>query len=281
MPPTRPAEGRMSREICMSRPPVTYEIPAKLGQTWARKLAFRPITALIMVKEWLLRGTASTRANMQRPPCRAASLTARRSQACGWLASGVGRLRRSAMNWSNSVLSLAKRRRSRNSRNSRCSSSSRRRRLGAVFVEGAVAARRRIIPRTAAHFGAHPVHLALHALHLVLPAVMAAVIPASHSSAPYREGEDGKAKRPPGHEAENDQRDPGGFAEFVELRGDGHCRPRVNVNNIYIARPGQGPCQAARTLNWEAWRRCQTCARKTRWLQRRRAAAALRPSPRR
>src|SRR5215203_4418837 len=38
-----------------------------------------------------------------------------------------GLLRRSAMNWSNSALSLAKRRRSRKSRNSRCSSSRRRR----------------------------------------------------------------------------------------------------------------------------------------------------------
>src|SRR5215813_3385763 len=30
-----------------------YGIPAKLGQTWARKRAFRPITALIVVKESL------------------------------------------------------------------------------------------------------------------------------------------------------------------------------------------------------------------------------------
>src|SRR6516225_1814164 len=42
---------------------------------------------------------------------------------CGCEAS-LGRLRRSAMNWSNSALSFAKRRRCRNSLNSRCSSSS-------------------------------------------------------------------------------------------------------------------------------------------------------------
>ena len=47
-------------------------------------------------------------------------------QLCGCGESGCGRLRRSAMNWSNSDLSLAKRSRSRKSRNSRCSSSSRR-----------------------------------------------------------------------------------------------------------------------------------------------------------
>jgi len=40
MPPARQAEGQGSREIRMSRPPATYEIPAKLGQTWARKRAF-------------------------------------------------------------------------------------------------------------------------------------------------------------------------------------------------------------------------------------------------
>src|SRR6516225_7087221 len=43
---------------------------------------------------------------------------------CGCEASSLGRLRRSAMNWSNSALSLAKRSRCRNSLNSRCSSSS-------------------------------------------------------------------------------------------------------------------------------------------------------------
>src|SRR5580765_8212716 len=35
MPPTRQVANRMSREVRTSRPPATYEIPAKLGQTWA------------------------------------------------------------------------------------------------------------------------------------------------------------------------------------------------------------------------------------------------------
>ena len=59
----------------------------------------------------------------QRPP-----MPREISQLCGcaWGAPSWGRLRRSAMNWSNSARSLAKRSRSRNSLNSRCSSSSRR-----------------------------------------------------------------------------------------------------------------------------------------------------------
>src|SRR5579885_1324531 len=117
--------------------------------------------------------------------------------------------------------------------------------LGAIFVEGPIAARGIMRPRrAAAHLRAHPVHLALHALHLVLPAVVAAVvITASHASAPYREGEDCETQRPEGPEAEDDQRDPGGFAEFVELGGDGHGQPRVNVNSIYIYGGVHGECQ--------------------------------------
>jgi hypothetical protein len=42
IPPTRQVANRMSREVRMSRLPATYEIPAKLGQTWARKRAFSP-----------------------------------------------------------------------------------------------------------------------------------------------------------------------------------------------------------------------------------------------
>src|SRR6185437_10287433 len=34
LPPARQVENQRSREIRMSRPPATYEIPAKLGQTW-------------------------------------------------------------------------------------------------------------------------------------------------------------------------------------------------------------------------------------------------------
>src|SRR5664280_155761 len=119
-------------------------------------------------------------------------------------------------------------------------------RIAAVFVEGVVAAGGRGTPRRgASHLRANPVHLALHTLHLVLPAVVTAVISASHSSAPYCEGEDDEAERPPGHEAEDDQRDPGGFAEFIELRSKGHgCASRENVNNIYIAKAAADGCQA-------------------------------------
>src|SRR5262249_61343215 len=60
-----------------------------------------------------------------------------------------------------------------------------------IFIEGAVAAGRPIVPGTAAHARAHPVHLALHTVDLVLPvAVVADVVSASHSSAPDCEGED-------------------------------------------------------------------------------------------
>src|SRR5262249_38005649 len=69
------------------------------------------------------------------------------------------------------------------------------------------------------------------------------------------ESEDGKPNGPPDHEAKDDQRDPGGFSESVELRGDRHCRPRVNVNNIYIVRPVQGLCQGASRLIWGGLRR--------------------------
>src|SRR6185437_1898873 len=116
-------------------------------------------------------------------------------------------------------------------------------RVGAIFVEGAVAARGRVTPRIAApritafriaaHFRAHPVHLALQALHLVLPAVMPAavglilVMSATHSSAPYCEDKDRETRGPPHHETKDDQRDPGRFADFVKLRGDSHYGPRV------------------------------------------------------
>jgi hypothetical protein len=83
-------------------------------------------------------------------------------------------------------------------------------RLSAVFVEGAVAAGWRIIPGATAYAGPHPVHLALHAIHFVLPV---ALVSASHSSAPNSESEDGQPNGPPDHEAKDDQRDPGGFSK--------------------------------------------------------------------
>jgi hypothetical protein len=47
-------------------------------------------------------------------------------------------------------------------------------------------------------------------------------MPASHSSAPNKEGEDGEPDRPPGHEAEDRERDPGRPSEFIELVNEDH-----------------------------------------------------------
>src|ERR1019366_8850705 len=80
----------------------------------------------------------------------------------------------------------------------------------AVFVEGAIAARRRTAEAEAAtlHAAAHPLHLVLHPLHLVRPAVL--MTPATHFSAPECEKEKGKADRPPDDEAEHGHGDPAG-----------------------------------------------------------------------
>src|SRR5207344_2494985 len=83
-------------------------------------------------------------------------------------------------------------------------------RVGAVFVERAVAARARagVTPRAlpeAVHLGAHPVHLLLHP---VLPAVVAASAPTTHLSAPDRDAEDDETERPPEDEPEDHRDDP-------------------------------------------------------------------------
>src|SRR5690606_41081084 len=80
-------------------------------------------------------------------------------------------------------------------------------RLGAVFVERRVAARRRLPEAVTARAFAHPVHLRLHPLHLVLPALRAAIASASHRSAPYHERQCREAERPPQHEGNDDDRD--------------------------------------------------------------------------
>src|SRR3954454_7209992 len=94
-------------------------------------------------------------------------------------------------------------------------------RLGAVFVEGAVAARGRAkaeAEATALHAAAHAVHLVLHPLHLVLPAIL--VAPATHFSAPECEKEKGKSDRPPDEEAEDGHGDPAGMPRRVQhMRG--------------------------------------------------------------
>src|SRR4029077_8363349 len=83
-------------------------------------------------------------------------------------------------------------------------------RLGAVFVEGVIAARRRPPrPEAAAealHALAHAAHLFFHARHFALPALATM---ATHVSAPECEGEDREADRPPHDESEDQQDDPG------------------------------------------------------------------------
>src|SRR4051812_14257414 len=136
-------------------------------------------------------------------------------------------------------------------------------RLGAVFVEGAVAARGRAeaeAETAALHAAAHAVHLVLHPLHLVLPAIL--VAPARHSSAPECEKEKGESDRPPHDEAEDGHGDPAGMpgrlqhagtlvvlfrrtAPAIDISGVGHFHLHhgtsavVNVNNIYIASPSR------------------------------------------
>src|SRR4051812_44506472 len=90
--------------------------------------------------------------------------------------------------------------------------------LGAVLVEGAVAARLRTeaaeAEATALHAAAHPLHLVLHPLHLVRPAIL--VTPATHFSAPECEKEKGKSDRPPDDEAENGHGDPAGMPGTIK-----------------------------------------------------------------
>src|ERR1700678_4434975 len=97
--------------------------------------------------------------------------------------------------------------------------------LGAVLVEGVVAAGTRMtppFPAAWAHFSAHAVHLLLHALHLALPTVHAVITPAAHSSAPDDEGQRRKAQRPPETKPEDHESDPGGPSQLVQLCNDRH-----------------------------------------------------------
>src|SRR6516225_2184944 len=62
------------------------------------------------------------------------------------------------------------------------------------------------------------------------------MVPATHSSTPYHESEDGEAQRPPPDKAKNHQHDPGWLSELIEFCYDRHGgTSRLNVNNIYIA----------------------------------------------
>src|SRR5262252_361333 len=84
-------------------------------------------------------------------------------------------------------------------------------RLGAIFIEGAIAAGRWVAPPigAGAHSSAHAVHLFLHALHFALPTVHSVLVPAAHSSTPYDEGQCRKAQRPPETKPEDHEHDPG------------------------------------------------------------------------
>src|SRR5215471_10453529 len=81
-----------------------------------------------------------------------------------------------------------------------------------------------------------PIDTTAHTVHLVLPPARAVMVPATHSSTPYHEGEDGQAQRPPPDKAKNHQRDPGWLSELIDPCCDRHGgASRMNVNIIYIA----------------------------------------------
>src|SRR6478735_5737015 len=91
-------------------------------------------------------------------------------------------------------------------------------RFGAVFVEGAVAARGRTetaeAEAAAFHAAAHPLHLVLHPLHFIRPTVL--MTPATHFSAPECEKEKGEADRPPDDEAQYGHGDPAGVPGRIQ-----------------------------------------------------------------
>src|SRR5215471_4991680 len=81
-----------------------------------------------------------------------------------------------------------------------------------------------------------PVDTTAHTVHLALPPAHAVMVPATHSSTPYHESENGEAQRPPPDKAENHQRDPGWLSELIDPCCDRHGgNLRADVNNIYIA----------------------------------------------
>src|SRR5262245_20757849 len=115
----------------------------------------------------------------------------------------------------------------------------------AVFVEGALAARahRRLPPRSCTRC----------AIRSVLPTADAVMLPAAHSSTPDDEGQGGNTHRPPDHEAQDRQGDPGRFSQFVDCNNDRHAGLAVNVNNIYIARRLPLPCQVEARYGGPIW----------------------------
>src|SRR5262245_44035337 len=102
----------------------------------------------------------------------------------------------------------------------------------AIVVKGLVAARPRRLPPGSRRS------------RRALPAAYA--FPTTHSSTPNDEGEDGETDRPPPHETEDHERDPGRFSELIEFCNDRHeGEPQsANVNYIYIGRRLGPACQA-------------------------------------
>src|SRR6185312_1669219 len=89
--------------------------------------------------------------------------------------------------------------------------------IGAVLVEGAIAAAV-VPPAPAASSLVAP---------LIVPAAIAAMSPATHSSTPDEKGQERKAHRPEQDEARDRQGDPGRLADIVQSRRDPHsCSPR-------------------------------------------------------
>src|SRR4029077_15703604 len=74
----------------------------------------------------------------------------------------------------------------------------------------------------------------LHSFHAALPAVAAAVCPASHPSTPYEISEKHETERPEQDETDDRQPDPGRLADVVQTRREVHCSLDVNVCNIHI-----------------------------------------------
>ena len=114
-------------------------------------------------------------------------------------------------------------------------------RLGAVFVEGMVAARR-----------PEPAGGVLHRMTAVGAAFTSS--PTAHASAPYDIGQDRETHRPPQEESEDHQRNPCAHAPLIKfdlsicdrchVPSSVLCRA-VNVNNIYIASGGAAGCQGS------------------------------------
>src|SRR6476661_5194135 len=103
-------------------------------------------------------------------------------------------------------------------------------RLGPVLVERMVAARGGSPPAAATaaeaiHLVAHAIHLVLQAHHLVLP--VRTVPTTAHTSAPDQKSQHPEPQRPPHHEAEDEQHDPGRTAQLIELCCDWHGTPHV------------------------------------------------------